>query len=167
MRALVQRVSRARCMVNGEVTGAIGTGLVVLLGVSARDEAADADWMARKLSGLRIFPDSERLMNRDVLEAGGAALVVPQFTLFGDVARGRRPEFLEAARPERAEPLFERFCQALAATGVQVQRGVFRAHMEVELVNDGPVTIWVESPGREVAPPPAAARGDAAPRTSG
>ena len=146
MRALVQRVARARVTVEGRVRGEIGTGLLVLVGATHEDAAGDADWTARKVAGLRVFADAKGLMNRDVREAGGGILAVPQFTLYGDARRGRRPDFVQAARPEHAEPLFERFCQALAGEGVPVARGVFRAHMEVELVNDGPVTIWIESP---------------------
>ena len=146
MRALIQRVSRARCTVEGRVTGEIGPGLVVLLGAAVDDAVEDADWTARKIAGLRVFEDDAAHMNRDVLEAGGGALVVPQFTLYGDARRGRRPDFVRAARPEAAEPLYERFCLALEAAGVPVARGVFRAHMQVELVNDGPVTLMIESP---------------------
>ncbi|MBI5168867.1 MAG: D-tyrosyl-tRNA(Tyr) deacylase [Candidatus Eisenbacteria bacterium] len=146
MRALVQRVSRASVTVDGRVTGAIGRGLLVLLGATHDDSEEGGRWLAAKLAGLRIFPDDAGKMNRDVREAGGAALVVPQFTLYGDARYGRRPEFTAAARPEIAEPLYEQFCEALAAQGVDVERGVFRAHMEVELVNDGPVTLWIESP---------------------
>ncbi len=152
MRALVQRVVRARVRVEGRVAGEIAGGLLVLLGATHGDREADADWTARKVAGLRVFGDERGLMNRDVREVGGGALVVPQFTLYGDARRGRRPDFLEAARPERAEPLFERFCAALAAEGVPVARGVFRAHMEVELVNDGPVTLMIESPAPGAAP---------------
>lgn len=146
MRALVQRVSRASVTVDGRVTGAIARGLLVLLGATHDDGEADARWLAAKLASLRIFPDDAGKMNRDVREAGGGALVVPQFTLYGDVRRGRRPEFTAAARPETAEPLYERFCALLAGEGVTVERGVFRAHMDVELVNDGPVTLALESP---------------------
>jgi len=146
MRALVQRVLRARVTVEGRVSGEIGAGLVVLLGATHEDREADADWTARKVAGLRVFADEKGLMNRDVREAGGAILAVPQFTLYGDARRGRRPDFVRAARPEHAEPLFERFCAALASERVAVARGVFRAHMEVELVNDGPVSLMIESP---------------------
>ena len=146
MRALVQRVSRARVTVDGRVTGEIGGGLLVLLGATHDDGEREAAWLARKLAGLRIFSDAAGLMNVDVREVGGAALVVPQFTLYGDVRRGRRPEFVRAARPERAEPLFERFCVLLAGEGVRVERGEFGAHMEVDLLNDGPVTLMVETP---------------------
>jgi D-tyrosyl-tRNA(Tyr) deacylase len=146
MRALVQRVSRASVRVDGIERGRIGSGLLVLLGAGVGDGPAEVDWLSRKIAGLRIFGDGERLMNLSLLETGGAALVIPQFTLFGDARRGRRPDFAGAARPEVAEPLFELFCAALAGQGVAVERGVFRAHMEVELVNDGPVTIMIETP---------------------
>jgi D-tyrosyl-tRNA(Tyr) deacylase len=146
MRALVQRVTRARVTVEGRVRGEIGAGLLVLLGATHEDLEADADWTARKVAGLRVFADGEGRMNRDVREAGGGILAVPQFTLYGEARHGRRPDFVQAARPEHAEPLFERFCVTLAAEGVPVARGVFRAHMEVELTNDGPVTLMIESP---------------------
>jgi D-tyrosyl-tRNA(Tyr) deacylase len=152
MRALLQRVTSARVTVAGAVRGEIGDGLVVLLGAGHGDGPREIDWMAKKIAGLRVFADGEKLMNRSVLETGGGALVIPQFTLFGDARRGRRPEFTGAAPPEVAEPLYDAFCAALAAEGVPVARGVFRAHMEVALVNDGPVTIWIESPGTESAP---------------
>ena len=142
----MQRVSRASVTVDGRVTGAIARGLLVLLGATHDDGEADARWLATKLAHLRVFADDAGKMNRDVREAGGGALVVPQFTLYGDARRGRRPEFTAAARPEVAEPLYERFCALLAAEGVTVERGVFRAHMDVELVNDGPITLWIESP---------------------
>jgi D-tyrosyl-tRNA(Tyr) deacylase len=134
--------------VDGRETGTIASGLVVLVGATHDDRPEDADWLARKIAGLRVFPDAAGQMNRDVREAGGALLVVPQFTLYADARRGRRPDFVAAARPELAEPLFERFCASLAADGVRVERGVFRAHMRVALVNDGPVTVMVETPSR-------------------
>ena len=146
MRALVQRVTRARVTVEGEVTGAIGVGLVVLLGATHGDGEADVKWLAAKVAGLRVFADDDGRMNRDVREVNGGVLVVPQFTLYGDARHGRRPEFTAAARPEVAEPLFESFCTALAASGVPVERGVFRAHMAVDLLNEGPVTLMIESP---------------------
>jgi D-aminoacyl-tRNA deacylase len=146
LRALVQRVTRARVQVSGRVVGAIERGLLVLVGVTHTDRAVDVDWLARKVAGLRIFADSDGHMNLDLHSVSGRALVVPQFTLYGDARRGRRPEFIDAALPEQAEPLFERFCDALAGQGVTVERGVFRAHMEVESVNDGPVTLWIETP---------------------
>jgi len=151
MRALIQRVTRARCTVAGRITGEIGTGLVALVGATHRDTPADAAWLARRVAGLRVFADEAQHMNHDVAAAGGAVLAIPQFTLYGDARRGRRPDFLAAARPEHAEPLYEQFCAALADSGVRVARGMFRAHMEVELVNDGPVTLMIESPGAAAA----------------
>ena len=142
----MQRVSRASVSVDGRVTGEIAAGLVVLLGATHADGAPEAAWLADKVAGLRIFADEQGKMNRSVREADGACLVVPQFTLYGDARHGRRPEFTAAARPEQAEPLFERFCAELARGGVQVARGVFRAHMRIELVNEGPVTLMVETP---------------------
>ena len=146
MRALVQRVARANVSVEGRVRGEIGPGLLVLLGATHGDGETAARWLAAKVAGLRVFADGEGKMNRDVREAGGACLVVPQFTLYGDARRGRRPEFTAAARPEHAEPLYDLFCAELARGGVEVAQGVFRAHMSVELVNDGPVTLLIESP---------------------
>jgi len=150
VRALVQRVSRASVTVAGGVSGRIDRGLLVLLGATHDDGEAQADWLAAKVAGLRVFADAEGKMNRDVREADGAVLVVPQFTLYGDARRGRRPEFTAAARPEHAEPLVDRFCAALVAGGVRVERGVFRVHMNVELVNDGPVTLMIETPAGTV-----------------
>jgi D-tyrosyl-tRNA(Tyr) deacylase len=146
MRAVVQRVSRARVTVGGEVTGAIERGLVVLLGVGKNDVPADADYLADKTAGLRIFPDSEDRMNRSVVEVGGGALVVSQFTLYGDCRKGRRPSFDQAAAPETARELYEQYVKALRARGVPVSTGVFQTMMQVELVNDGPVTLLLESP---------------------
>ena len=153
MRAVVQRVSRARVGVAGRTTGEIGRGLLVLVGATHADAVADAAWLARKVAGLRIFGDDTGATNLDVRQAGGGVLVVPQFTLYGDARRGRRPDFTRAARPEHAEPLIEDFCAALAGAGVRVERGVFRTHMEVELLNDGPVTVCLESPGAADAEP--------------
>jgi D-tyrosyl-tRNA(Tyr) deacylase len=146
MKALVQRVARAEVRIAGRPSGSIGRGLLVLIGATHGDAAADAAWLARKVAGLRVFGDDAGLMNLDVMQAGGAVLVVPQFTLYGDARRGRRPDFTRAARPEQAEPLIQEFCAVLAEAGVRVERGVFGAHMEVELVNDGPVTLSIESP---------------------
>jgi D-tyrosyl-tRNA(Tyr) deacylase len=157
MRALVQRVARARVTVEGRVTGEIGPGLLVLLGAGHADGEEQAAWLVRKLAGLRIFADPQGLMNLDVRQTGGAVLVVPQFTLYGETRRGRRPDFTGAAPPGQAEPLFERFCALLAAQGVPVQRGVFGAHMAVELLNDGPVTLLIETPAGDAAPTPAEA----------
>ena len=155
MRALVQRVTRARVTVEGRVTGEIGPGLLVLLGAAPGDREEQAAWLARRLAGLRIFRDPEGLMNLDVRQTEGAALVVPQFTLYGDARHGRRPDFTGAAPPAVAEPLYERFCALLAAQGVPVQRGVFGAHMAVELLNDGPVTLLIEAPAAGAARPEA------------
>jgi len=157
MRAFIQRVTRAQVSVEGRVTGAIERGLLVLLGATQTDRDVEADWLARKVAGLRVFADAAGHMNLDLAAVDGRALVVPQFTLYGDARRGRRPDFISAARPEQAEPLFERFCATLAGAGVGVERGVFRAHMSVELVNDGPVSLMIESP----PPADASAPGDA------
>lgn len=145
MRAVVQRVSRASVTVDGRVAGSIGRGLLVLLGVGQGDGAADGDYLADKLAGLRVFPDEAGLMNRSLAEAGGALLVVSQFTLYGDCRRGRRPSYTEAAPPEQAERLYELVCARLRAAGLEVAQGVFRAMMDVELINDGPVTLLLDS----------------------
>ena len=150
MRALIQRVARARVSVAGQVTGEIAAGLLVLLGATHADGEADAAWLAEKVAGLRVFADEQGKMNRDVRDTAGACLVVPQFTLYGDTRHGRRPEFTAAARPEHAEPLYDRFCRELERAGVKTERGRFRAAMQVELVNDGPVTLLVESPASPV-----------------
>jgi D-tyrosyl-tRNA(Tyr) deacylase len=146
MRAVVQRVSRARVVVGGEVVGEIGRGLLVLLGVARADTPDWADWLAEKVVGLRIFEDDAGKMNLGLAEVGGAVLVVSQFTLYGDCQKGRRPSFIAAAPPEEAVPLYERFVTAIKAFGVPVATGRFRADMQVELVNDGPVTLVVEAP---------------------
>lgn len=147
MRALVQRVSSASVEVDGCVVGAIDQGLLVLLGVGRADDERAATWLAEKVANLRIFEDDAGAMNRSLLDVAGGALVVSQFTLYGDTRRGRRPSFIDAAPPEQANALYERFCTLLAAQGVGlVQRGVFRATMRVALVNEGPVTLMVESP---------------------
>jgi D-tyrosyl-tRNA(Tyr) deacylase len=145
MRAVVQRVARAEVRVDGIVLGAIGAGLAILLGVGRGDGTAEADRMAARLARLRVFPDADGRFDRSLLDIGGAALVVSQFTLYGDTSRGNRPSFTEAAAPELAEPLYERVCERLVAEGVRsLERGRFGARMQVELVNDGPVTIVVE-----------------------
>lgn len=150
MRAVVQRVSEASVTIAGEVVGRIGTGLLVLVGVEQGDATADADWLATKIAALRIFGDTEGKMNLAVRDVGGATLVVSQFTLLADTARGNRPSFVRAARPEEAVPLYERFAEALGtAAGRPAERGVFAADMRVALVNDGPVTIWIDSRRRE------------------
>ena len=145
MRALVQRVSRASVHVEGEVTGAIAGGFLVLLGVTHGDDEAVAAALARKVVGLRVFEDGDGRMNLDLAAVGGTVLCVSQFTLYGNVRKGRRPSFTEAAAPERAEALYERFCAAIEAEGVPCARGRFGAHMEVESVNDGPVTLLIDS----------------------
>jgi D-tyrosyl-tRNA(Tyr) deacylase len=141
MRAVVQRVSRARVAPGGE----IGLGVCVLLGVARGDGEEQAAWLAGKIARLRIFPDDNGRFDRSVTDVGGAALVVSQFTLIADTAKGNRPSFVEAAPPEEAEPLYERFCSELRALGVTVETGVFGAKMDVELVNDGPVTIVLDA----------------------
>jgi len=145
MRVVVQRVSQAHVEVEGKTVGAIGEGLLVLLGVARTDTPADADYLADKVAGLRIFPDEAGKMNRSAAEAGGALLVVSQFTLYGDCRRGRRPNFDLAAEAGQARRLYESFLDACRAQGVLVQSGVFQARMDVHLVNAGPVTLICES----------------------
>jgi D-aminoacyl-tRNA deacylase len=147
VRAVVQRVSRAAVRVDGELRGGIGAGLLVLLGVEAGDGQAEAERLAGKTARLRIFPAEDGRFDRSLLDTGGAALVVSQFTLLADTAKSNRPSFTRAARPEEAEPLVERFCGALRELGVPVETGKFGASMEVDLLNDGPVTIVLESSG--------------------
>jgi len=144
MRALVQRVSEASVTIDGDTVGAIDTGVVVLLGVTHGDTEEEADWLARKIAGLRIFEDREGRMNVGLLDAGGGALVVSQFTLYADASKGRRPSFVDAAPPEVAEPLVTYFADALRRRHVAVEEGVFGAMMMVEIHNDGPVTIMLE-----------------------
>lgn len=145
MRMVVQRVTRASVTVDGEVTGKIGRGFMVLVGSEVGDTEADARLCADKLAGLRVFVDDEDKMNRSVLDVGGEILLVSQFTLLGDARHGRRPSFIAAARPEVAEPLLETMKAMLEEKGLHVETGRFRAHMDVELVNDGPVTILIDS----------------------
>jgi D-aminoacyl-tRNA deacylase len=145
MRALLQRVSHASVTVEEQVVGQIGQGLLVLLGVGQNDSEVQVKMLADKIVHLRIFGDDEGKMNRSLLDVGGEVLVVSQFTLYADIRKGRRPSFIEAAPPRLAEPLVERFRDAIAAYGLRVETGVFGAHMDVELVNDGPVTIWIDS----------------------
>jgi D-tyrosyl-tRNA(Tyr) deacylase len=145
MRAVVQRVSRARVIVDGSVTGEIANGLVILIGVGREDTSAVATGMAEKISNLRIFEDDQRKMNRSLLDVKGSALVVSQFTLYGDARGQRRPSFVAAAPPEEAKKLYEEFSEALRAMGIEVATGIFGAMMSVELVNEGPVTILLDS----------------------
>ena len=145
MRAVVQRVSSARVEVDGEVTGSIGCGLLELLGVGQGDTEKQAAWLAEKIAGLRIFEDEAGKMNLSVEEVGGGVLVVSQFTLLADCRKGRRPSFTEAAPPEVAERLYQEFVRRVRECGVRVETGVFQAKMRVHLVNEGPVTIWLDT----------------------
>lgn len=147
MRAVVQRASRARVTVDAKVAGEIGSGMLVFLGVGREDGEKDAEFLAEKITNLRIFPDAERKMNLSLLDAGGAMLVVSQFTLQGDCRKGRRPAFTAAALPEKAEPLYERFIARVEERGAPVASGRFGAVMEVEIVNDGPVTLLLDTSG--------------------
>jgi D-aminoacyl-tRNA deacylase len=145
MRVVVQRVSEARVVIDGAVTGSIASGLMVLLGVGQGDTEKDADYLADKIAGLRIFPDEAGKMNRSVADCGGALLVVSQFTLYGDCRKGRRPGFDQAAAPQHANRLYEYFVAQARARGLRVETGVFQATMAVHLVNDGPVTLILDS----------------------
>jgi len=144
MRVLLQRVSSGSVTIAGSVAGSIETGFVLLVGFAPTDTAAEVEWMADKVVGLRLFPDDEGKMNRDLAEAGGGLLVISQFTLYGDASKGRRPSFIGAARPETAIPLYEQFLAALRTRGATVASGEFGADMAVALVNDGPVTLMLE-----------------------
>ena len=156
MKAVVQRVGASRVEVDGEVVGAIERGLLVYLGVAAGDDAHDHDWLAEKVRGLRIFEDDQGKMNRDVLDVGGQALVISQFTLLGDCRKGRRPSFAGAMPPEPAERLYESFVALLRAKGVPVATGRFRADMKVFSLNDGPITMLIDSREGEARSPGAA-----------
>ena len=145
MRAVIQRVSRAQVKVNGQITGQIGRGLLVLLGVGSADDEQAARHLAEKIAHLRVFEDDEEKMNCSLLETRGAVLAVSQFTLYGDCRKGRRPSFDRAARPEEARALYEKFVEFLQEQGVLVEQGIFQATMEVELVNDGPVTLLLDT----------------------
>jgi D-tyrosyl-tRNA(Tyr) deacylase len=145
MRAIVQRVSRAKVTVEGEITGQIGLGLLVLLGVGREDSEADVNYLAEKIAGLRVFEDDAGKMNRSVAEVAGSVLAVSQFTLYGDVRRGKRPSFDEAAAPEKARQLYELFVEQIRSTGLRCETGRFQETMKVELVNEGPVTILLDS----------------------
>ncbi len=145
MRAVIQRVSTSKVQVDKEVVGQIGPGLLVLLGISRSDDEKDADYLSDKILHLRVFEDDKDKMNRSLIEIGGEIMVVSQFTLLGDCRKGRRPSFIEAAPPDRAEELYEYFVGQLASKGITVATGQFKAKMEVSLVNDGPVTLIIES----------------------
>ena len=144
MRALLQRVSHASVTVDGRITGQIGRGFVVLLGVTHSDGQAEMEWLANKVAGLRVFDDMDGKMNASLVDVGGALLVVSQFTLYGNARKGRRPSFIAAARPEQAEPLVDAFVERLRARGFTVATGIFGANMDVEIHNDGPVTLMLE-----------------------
>jgi len=144
MRALLQRVSYASVTVDGRVVGQIGRGFVILLGVTHSDTEAEAEWLARKIAGLRLFEDEQGKMNLGLADVGGAVLVASQFTLYGDARKGRRPSFTHAARPQHAEPLVAAFAEQLRWRGLEVATGVFGAMMQVEIHNDGPVTLMIE-----------------------
>jgi D-tyrosyl-tRNA(Tyr) deacylase len=144
MRVVLQRVSRASVSIDGRIAGAIGRGFCLLVGLTHGDTDATVDWMAEKVAGLRLFPDADGKMNLGLDEVGGGVLVISQFTLYGDSAKGRRPSFIDAARPETAIPLYERFVDALRARGLEVATGEFGADMQVEIHNDGPVTLILE-----------------------
>ena len=145
MRAVVQRVSRAQVTIEGRVIGEIGVGAVILLGVGREDQSADANYLAEKIANMRIFADAEGKMNRSLLEIRGSALVISQFTLYGDTRGGRRPGFTRAAPPEIAMKLYEEFVAVLKGLGIRVETGIFQSYMAVELVNDGPTTILLDS----------------------
>ena len=145
MRCVVQRVSEASVAVNGETVGAVGTGLMVLIGVSTEDTDADLKYMTEKVPNLRIFDDENGVMNRSVLDVGGGILAVSQFTLYGDARGGRRPSYIRAAKPEEANAMYERLVESWRAKGIHVETGIFRTDMKVSLVNDGPVTILLDS----------------------
>lgn len=149
MRAVIQRVTQAAVDSEGVRAGAIGAGLCVLLGVTHTDTEEDAKWLAQKITGLRIFADADDKLNLSLLDTGGEMLVVSQFTLYGDCRRGKRPSFTEAARPETADALYEKFVDFVRQTGVRVQTGVFRTMMAVSLVNDGPVTLIIDTPEKK------------------
>lgn len=145
MRALIQRVSEANVRVDGKIVGEIETGFLVLLGITHEDSEREADYLARKIAGLRLFEDADGKMNLGLADVGGSVLAVSQFTLYGNARKGRRPSFVDAARPEQAQPLYAYFCDVLQSQGIDVAQGVFQAMMKVSLVNDGPVTLWLDT----------------------
>lgn len=144
MRVLIQRVNRASVTVEGQIVGQIGVGFVILVGVTHTDTQTEAEWLAQKVAGLRLFEDAEGKMNLALTDVGGSVLVVSQFTLYGDAAKGRRPSWIAAARPEQADPLITHFSRQLEAQGLTVATGVFGAHMVVDMQNNGPVTLLIE-----------------------
>ena len=146
MRALVQRVKQASVQVDGKKTGECGTGLLVFLAVAPNDTDHESAWLANKIAHLRVFPDQKNHMNQSILDISGSALVISQFTLYGDCRKGRRPSFVGSAGPELAKPLYEKFCADLAQHGIPTERGVFAADMAVSLINDGPVTLMIDTP---------------------
>ena len=145
MRAVVQRVSSANVTVDSAIVGAIDRGFLILVGITHTDGEAEAAYLARKIAGLRVFEDDAGKMNLALADVGGSVLVVSQFTLYGDARKGRRPSFVNAARPEQAEPLYQRFCALLREQGLTVELGIFQAEMQVALINDGPVTLWLDT----------------------
>ena len=150
MRAVLQRVSEATCRVDGEVTGSITTGLLILLGVAADDTTDDLQWLAQKIAGMRIFSDDEGLMNKSIIDVNGRILLISQFTLFAQTKKGNRPSFIRAAKPEVAVPLYEQMITTLAAlTQTNIETGIFGADMKISLVNDGPVTILLDTKDRD------------------
>lgn len=151
MKVVLQRVREASVTVEDEVVGSIGVGYLLLVGIAGHDDEAEYEWMANKVAGLRVFNDAEGKMNLDLSDVGGAVLAVSQFTLFGDCKKGRRPSFVKAGPPDMARAGFERFCEVLRGKGLEVATGVFQAHMEVRLWNDGPVTLLLESPAERRA----------------
>lgn len=150
MKVLLQRVSQARVTVAGKVVGEIGRGFVILVGITHTDTVHEADWVAHKVAGIRLFEDDQGKMNASLADVAGEFLVVSQFTLYGDARKGRRPSFTDAARPEHAEPLVEYFCDKLREMGFKVATGVFGAHMQVDIHNDGPVTLMIERESSEL-----------------
>ncbi len=150
MRAVIQRVSAASCTVNGEMTGSIENGLLILLGVEAEDNHSDIEWLSAKISNMRIFSDEEGKMNLNIKQVGGEFMVISQFTLHASTRKGNRPSFIKAAKPAYASQLYEQFMEVLGMTsGLEVKKGVFGAHMQIQLLNDGPVTILIDSKNRE------------------
>ncbi len=145
MRVLIQRVSCASVTVANVTVGAIDRGFLVLLGITHGDGVDEAEYLAHKIAGLRVFEDADGKMNLGLADVGGSVLAVSQFTLYGSTRKGRRPSFVDAARPEHAEPLYHRFCALLRAEGIHVEQGLFQAEMQVSLINDGPVTIWIDT----------------------